>query len=430
MLGKRVYTESFGCPSNQFDLEVMMGHLEEDGCTFVDNAEDADVLIVNTCGVKKPTEDKILHRLQNLRKLRKPVLITGCLTKIDLPALQKAITTNVAYLDPFSINQVTTVMTQLVQNKLSKCYFTDVAPIKLTMHKLQSKEIYEIVPISEGCLGKCAFCCTRFARGSLFSYPSSTIVDTIQHVIAQGKKEIWITAQDTGAYGIDRNCDLPSLLEAISTIKGDFRIRVGMMNPKNLMNTLDRLIVAFQNDKIYKFLHLPVQSGNDHVLQQMNRFYQVKDFKRIVNTFRKNIPELTLSTDVICGFPSEDETAFQDSLRLLEEVEPDIVNISKFAPRPKTIAATMKQPPSQIVKARSKRMTNHCKAISLIKNRRWINWSGTILVNEIGRLGSLIGRNFAYKPVVINGKRELLGKRIIVQVTKATPTYLIGEPVT
>jgi MiaB-like tRNA modifying enzyme len=430
MLGKRVYTESFGCPSNQFDLEVMMGYLQASGCIFVSHADEADVLLVNTCGVKKPTEDKILHRLQRLQQLHKPILVTGCLSKIDLPALQKTIATNVAYLDPFSINQVTTALTQLVQDKLSGCYFTDKAPMKLTMPKLQSNNIHAIVPISEGCLGSCTFCCTRFARGKLFSYPSNAIVNTIEHLVTNGRKEIWITAQDTGAYGVDHDSDLPTLLQAICAIEGEFRIRVGMMNPVTLMNNLDRLINVFQNNKIYKFLHLPVQSGNDHVLQRMNRHYQTKDFKRIVSTFRKTIPKLTVSTDIICGFPSEDETAFQDSLRLVEEIEPDIVNISKYAPRPNTIAATMKPLPSQLVKKRSTRMTNHCKTISLTKNRYWINWTGTILVDEIGQPGSLIGRNFAYKPVVINGTRELLEKRVHVRVAQATPTYLIGELVT
>jgi tRNA A37 methylthiotransferase MiaB len=164
MPGKRVYTESFGCPSNQFDLEVMMGQLEDEGYTFVDEAEESDVILVNTCGVKKPTEDKILYRLQSLRELNKPVLVTGCLPKIDFPALQKAMPSNVAYLDPFTINQVSVALAQLLQDKLTTRYFTEVAPLKLTMHKLHPNKIVDIVPISEGCLGHCTFCCTRFAR--------------------------------------------------------------------------------------------------------------------------------------------------------------------------------------------------------------------------------------------------------------------------
>jgi MiaB-like tRNA modifying enzyme len=335
---------------------------------------------------------------------------------------------NVTFLDSFSINKVAIALTQLTQNKPREYYFSEEAPVKLTMPKLRRNQICEIVPISEGCVGNCAFCCTRFARGKLFSYPPNIIVDTIRELIEKGYKEIWITSQDTGAYGLDRDCDLATLLETICTIKGEFFIRVGMMNPNNLLTMLNRLIDVFQNEKIFKFLHLPMQSGNEKVLQLMNRHYKINDFRRIVQTFRERIPELTLATDIICGFPSEDELAFQDSLRLLDEVEPDIVNISKFAPRPKTIAATMKQLPSQIVKDRSKRMADRCKTISLRKNRRWINWRGPILVNEIGRRESLVGRNFAYKPVVINGKRKLLGKRLSVRIYEVTPTYLLGEP--
>ena len=240
-------------------------------------------------------------------------------------------------------------------------------------------------------------------------------------------REIWLTAQDTGAYGFDKDYNLATLLEEVCKIRREFFVRVGMMNPQNALEILDQLVKAFDNDKIFKFLHIPVQSGNDGVLKSMSRFYSVNDFKRIVDSFRKIMPDISLSTDIICGFPGESEKAFEDSLKLIKEVEPDVVNISKFFPRPKTVAATKKQLSSQTVKARSREMSILCKDISRKRNRRWLNWTGRILLDEKGKKSSIIGRNFAYKPVVLSGYVASLGKQVRVRVKKACPTYLVGE---
>jgi len=147
----------------------------------------------------------------------------------------------------------------------------------------------------------------------------------------------------------------------------------------------------------------------------------------IVKTFRKVIPDLSISTDIICGFPGEHDTDFEASMHLLREIEPDIVNISKFFPRPKTFAAEMKQLSNQTVKARSKKMTELCKIITTKRNKNWLDWTGEILIDEIGTGSSMVGRNFAYKPIIVSAKTNLLGRRVQVKVKKVTSTYLIGE---
>jgi tRNA A37 methylthiotransferase MiaB len=200
-----------------------------------------------------------------------------------------------------------------------------------------------------------------------------------------------------------------------------------MMTPNNALDMLDELVQSFKDKRIFKFIHLPVQSGDDDVLDLMRRSYCVKDFKRVVEAFRASFPEMTLATDVICGFPGESEEAFQRTLQLIEEVRPNIVNVSRFFARPKTMAAKMQKNflPSSEIKRRSIMATALAKKLSLENNRRWAGWTGEILIDEIGKVsGSWVGRNFAYKPVTIKSASKLIGEFVPVKIIKAFPTYL------
>ncbi len=423
---KYVYIENYGCPSNKFDSEIIVAYLKKNGYALVGDPNFADLFIVNTCGVKKPTEDRILSRLKFLKDLGKPIIISGCLPKINLQGIMKAVPNFSAIIDPYSIDQITKVIKNVENGRKNLIFFSEVPKIKLQMPRYRMSKVIDIMQISDGCLGSCSFCCTKFARGTLFSYPLKLIINQIRSAIKDGIKEIWLTSQDTGAYGLDRNNSLAELLTEICKIEGFFRIRVGMMNPFHIRDKTDELIEAYKDAKIFKFLHLPLQSANNEVLRHMNRFYNIKDFENIINTFRKEIPEITLATDIICGYPSEDEKAFQDSLKFIDEINPDVVNVSKFYSRPRTEAAKMKQLPSQIVKMRSKRMSKLVKEISTEQNHKWLNWTGEILIDEKGKNISWIGRNFAYKPIVVHCEKDLWGQRIKICVKKVFPTYLEG----
>ncbi|MFQ6094817.1 MAG: tRNA (N(6)-L-threonylcarbamoyladenosine(37)-C(2))-methylthiotransferase [Candidatus Bathyarchaeia archaeon] len=426
--GKRtVYIESYGCTANRFDLEVMLAKLVNGGYSTVDDAKSADVILINTCGVKKPTEDKILNRLRVLSSLGKPLIVAGCLPKINLKAIYSSAPSFSAAVDPYSVSRILEAMKDAESGVKHKLFFSEKPDIKLLQPKVRLNRFVEIVKIAEGCSGACSFCCVRFARGRLFSYPKSVIVDRIRDAVSDGAREIWITSQDNGAYGLDIGSDLAELLEECCMVEGDFLIRVGMMNPNHALRILDRLVQAFMDRKVFKFLHLPVQSGDDLVLRRMNRFYSVEDFKRIVSTFREKMPRITLSTDVICGFPGESEDAFNRTVELIKEAAPDIVNISKFFPRPQTPAAEMEQLPPAEVKNRSRRLTEIAKRISYERNRLWLGWKGRILIDEKGKRDTWVGRNYAYKPVVVRCEENLLGKFVDVCVVEAFPTYLKAE---
>jgi MiaB-like tRNA modifying enzyme len=300
---------------------------------------------------------------------------------------------------------------------------------KLDLPRIKSNPVVSVVPINYGCLGSCAYCCVVFARGHLRSCSVKEVADRVQSDVADDAREVWVTSQDTACYGRDSHSNLAELLQALDGLSGDFKVRVGMMTPNMVTDIQDRLIDAFKSDKVFKFLHLPVQSGDDKTLKRMRRFYTTAEFKGIVDSFRAQFPDLTLATDVIVGFPGETEQAFESTLKLLEEVKPDVTNVSKFFARPKTAAAQMQDGlvERDEIKRRSTLVAGLAKQVSLEQNKRWVGWAGEVLVDEKGKVeGSWVGRNFAYKPVVIKSPYNLLGKSVRVKVVEASTTYLNG----
>jgi MiaB/RimO family radical SAM methylthiotransferase len=246
----------------------------------------------------------------------------------------------------------------------------------------------------------------------------------MEHAITDHIREIWLTAQDTSAYGLDHASNLVELLTQLCQVKGKFWIRVGMMNPTHVLPLLPELIDVYKNPKIFKFIHLPVQSGDNKILRMMNRKYTVTEFKHIVARFRKVFPYITLATDVICGFPGETEEAFKETCSLLHAINPDAVNISKFYSRPNTPAENMLQLKSHVIKQRSKRLSQLVHHLTYQRNETWRHWNGEVLVDEKGREASWIARNYAYKPLVLQTPSQLLGHFINVRVTKVHSTYL------
>jgi MiaB-like tRNA modifying enzyme len=422
---KRIYLKSFGCPTNLADGEFMVGCLSNAGYEIAEKIEKADVIIYNTCAVKTPTENRMMNILRKIPRNKK-LIITGCLPLINLDRLKNEVEFD-GVIGPSAGDRIIEVVRK-VDRREKVVILEDNSKPSLELPKVRLNKAISIVPISYGCLGACSYCCVQFARGRLRSYTIREIAERVKHDLNSGVKEVWFTSQDTACYGKDIGTNLTCLLEEIGKIHGEFFVRVGMMTPNYALDMLEDLIRVFKNDRIFKFIHLPVQSGDDEILQSMNRFYSVEDFKKIVHHFRKEIPEITLATDVICGFPGESDEAFNRTLKLVEDVMPDIVNISKFFPRPGTVAEKMKSKVfPQEVKKRSRRMADLCKKVSFERNERWVNWSGRVLVDEEGkRPASWIGRNFAYKPIVVRGCGCLVGEFVGVRVVEVFPTYLGG----
>lgn len=419
-----VYTENHGCTANKFDFKILLAHLIKERTVLINDAQAADIILVNTCGVKKATEDRILAKLNYYDTLKGNLIITGCLPKINFPAVHKAARNFSAILGPHSLHHLPEAITGAQEGKKHQIWLSSPLTNKLETPRLPISPVIEIIPVAEGCLGTCTYCCVRNARGSLVSYPINNLRKRMEHALADQIQEIWLTGQDTGAYGLDRASNLAELLTQLGQVQGQFWIRVGMMNPNHVYPLLPELIDAFNNPKIFKFIHLPVQSGDNNVLQMMNREYTVTEFKHIVTCFRKAFPYMTLATDVICGFPGETEQAFEETCSLLQSINPDVVNISKFFSRPHTPASTMSQLKPHVIKQRSKRMSQLAHHLTYQRNELWHQWKGTALVDEKGQGESWIARNFAYKPMILQTSSNLMGHFINIQVTNVHSTYL------
>ena len=235
------------------------------------------------------------------------------------------------------------------------------------------------------------------------------------------------SSQDLASYGLDRDLSLYDLVKEVSSIEGNFMIRLGMMNPLNVKRRLDEILSLYSFDRVYRFLHLPVQSGDNEILKRMNRGYTSEDFKEIVYRFRSEYPDITLSTDVIVGFPGENEESFQRTVDLIKEVEPDVVNITRFSPRPFTKAKYMdKKVPTDVAKERSRYLTWICRELSKKRNEKEIGKIHRALVVERGKNNTFVARTLNYKPVVLE-EEVSLGSFVNVKITSAESTHLIGK---
>jgi threonylcarbamoyladenosine tRNA methylthiotransferase CDKAL1 len=420
----RVYVKSFGCSANLADGEVIAGCLQEAGFEVVDEPQDAEILVYNTCAVKSPTENRVMDILRKAPG-DKRLVVTGCLPLINFERLRNEVAFD-GVIGPAPGDRIVEVLRRVAAGE-KVVFLGDASKPDLCLPRVPLNPVVSVVPINYGCLGSCSYCCVHFARGRLRSYSVDEVVERVKQDLVSGAKEVWLTSQDTACYGMDIGASLADLLARVCEVEGKFFVRVGMMNPDHVLGMLDELVEAYTCSKVFKFLHLPVQSGDDTVLGLMNRRYTVQEFKTVVEAFRQKFPRLTLSTDVICGFPGETEAAFGQTKRFVAEVEPDVVNVSKFFSRPGTPAENMGSLPPAEVNCRSRELAELSKRISFEKNRAWIGWTGTALFDEKGKGESWMGRNFAYKPVVVKGGESLVGRFVQVRVVNSFSTYLEAE---
>ncbi len=429
----RVFIKSFGCSANLADGEVLAGCLENAAYKLVDTVDAADIVLYNTCAVKGPTENRMIHILRQVPSNKK-LIVAGCLPLINPERLRKETRFDGA-VGPAAGEKIVEALDRVSNGERIEMLEDSVnAQPSLNLPRLRLNPAIGIIPVNYGCLGSCAYCCVVFARGRLRSYKHQEITERVKSDLASGARELWITSQDTASYGKDIGTNLANLLRTLSDIKGDFRIRVGMMTPNLAQKIVEDLIQSFKSEKVFKFIHIPVQSGDNNMLKSMRRLYSIEDFKETVNAFRTSFPKITVATDVICGFPGEADDDFHRTLQLVEEIQPDIVNVSKFFPRPKTEASRMleKSVPNAEIKRRSGLIASLSRKIALEKNQRWVGWTGKILIDEIGKHpGLLVGRNFAYKPVAVrtNECRDQLGSFLKARVVEASVTHLVAEPV-
>ncbi|MGC8562497.1 MAG: MiaB/RimO family radical SAM methylthiotransferase [Thermoplasmata archaeon] len=387
----KFYLENYGCTLNQAQGAMIANFLISQGNQLVDDVKSADSVLLSTCVVIKHTEDRMLRRIQEIKSEGKEVLVSGCLTNIP-------------------VNDV---------KRIDFSYSRGRLPI------LKEGNLSVGIPIAEGCDGGCTFCISRIARGRLNSFSQNEILDSIREMVGKGAKEIRLTALDTGSYGNDTSTTLPQLIEEVTKIEGDFSIRIGMMEPENAGSIIDDLLEVMKSEKVYKFLHIPFQSGDPLILRKMGRQYKIEKFIEVAEKFRNAYPEGMLSTDVIVGFPYESIKGLRATVDVIKKVKPEILNITRYSPRPGTAAYSWKEPPTNQTAQWSRILTDIHRDISEKSLERFVGKETDVRLMEAGKNGTFIGRDRNYHPVIL--KKGRLGEVRRVKIIDSSEFYLIGR---
>ncbi len=397
----KVYLEAYGCSQNIAETNMLGQAMGE----IVSRPEEADVILIGTCVVIEHTENRMLRRIKELKQYGKKIVVYGC-----LPSARKEL------LDMDVVPIVTWEF-----DRADEILNLDRSP----MNEVFIWDAVATIPIANGCLGQCTYCITRLARGRVKSRNKEWILRLVKKALERGAVEIRISAQDTAAYGRDIGTELAELINSITAIPGKFYLRVGMMEPRETLRILPELIDAYSNPKVYKFLHLPVQSGDDEILHRMNRGYTMEDFIKIVRNFRQRFPEITLSTDIIVGFPGENDKSFENTMKLIKEIKPEILNITRFSPRPKTPAYKWKRPSTNKVKEWSQKLTAlHMENM----HKRFESMLGKefkVIVPSRGKRGKYLARSQNYEPVVLDN--AVIGREYIIRITHYEKSHLVGK---
>lgn len=415
---------SQGCAANFGDGEKIARALsaQHPDCSisFEFPTEQPLAFYLNVCTVKgNGTALKLLQQAVAAFP-QAPVFITGC-APMDFQEEARKISDKITFTNLKALESLDSIAPKGLQND---------------MRILRQSPFVGIVNIEEGCLDACAFCSTKLVKGRLQSQPEDAIVDQVRRLVDDGCLEIQLTGQDCACYGFDTGTNLANLTQKIlAQVPGNYKIRLGMGNPRHILGYKDALLECFQDERLYQFLHVPVQSGSERVLQLMNRKHSVKDFRNFALELQEKFPLFTLSTDLIVGFPGETDADFQETLDLLKETCPTVCNITRFVARKGTVAARIEEAnaadtpavPDSVKHERSAKLFDAFQQIAQENNQRWVGKTCTVVTEKQGhRAGTTIARNSAYRPVAMQGNIPT-GKALQVRITKAEPFALIGE---
>lgn len=420
-----IYMKTFGCSHNQSDSEYMGGQLSAFGYVLSDDPDEADLWLINTCTVKSPSQSAMNTLITKCRSAKKPLVVAGCVPQgsRDLKELE-----GVSIVGVQQIDRVVEVVEETLKGHEVRLLTRRTLPA-LDLPKVRKNKFVEILPINVGCLGACTYCKTKHARGHLGSYTVESLMGRVRAVIADGVKEIWLSSEDTGAYGRDIGVNLPILLNAIVAVlpsDGSTMLRIGMTNPPYILEHLKEIAHVLCHPCVYSFLHVPVQSGSDSILTAMKREYTVSEFRTVVDTLIELVPGMQIATDIICGFPGETDEDFARTVDLIREYKFAQVHISQFYPRPGTLAARMKKVPSTVVKKRSRELTTVFESFV-----PYVGMEGKverIWITEFATDGvHLVGHTKGYIQVLVIGPETMLGLSAMAKITSVGRWSVFGE---
>ncbi len=336
----KYFIKTFGCQMNEADSEKIVAVLEKKGYLLASKIESADLVIINSCSVRESAENRVFGLVNNLNKLKKPphIILTGCMVGSAREERRR-----------YSLAELKKKLPEVDEFKLIKELINSLPPKR-------KKKTSALVPIMRGCNNFCSYCVVPYGRGKEESLVLNEIVCEVERLAKEGCKEIVLLGQNVNSYGEDKTGkSFANLLKEVHKIKGIEKISFLTSNPWDLS---DEIIEAMSLSKIDRYLHLPVQSGDDEILKKMNRHYKTKEYLALVRKIREKIPDIKIGTDIIVGFPGESEKQFKNTLKLCREIGFDRAFISKYSPRPGTSAYRLKDNVSPSEKKRRWRILN------------------------------------------------------------------------
>ncbi|NXJ63519.1 CDKAL methylthiotransferase, partial [Rostratula benghalensis] len=429
---QKIWIRTWGCSHNNSDGEYMAGQLAAYGYKITDNSAEADLWLLNSCTVKNPAEDHFRNSIKKAQEGKKKVVLAGCVPQAQP---RQDYLKGLSIIGVQQIDRVVEVVEETIKGHSvrllgqKKDNGKRLGGARLDLPKIRKNPLIEIISINTGCLNACTYCKTKHARGDLASYPIEELVDRAKQSFQEGVCEIWLTSEDTGAYGRDIGTDLPTLLwKLVEAIPEGAMLRLGMTNPPYILEHLEEMAKILNHPRVYAFLHIPVQSASDSVLMDMKREYCVADFKQVVDFLKEKVPGITIATDIICGFPGETDEDFQETMKLVEQYRFPSLFINQFYPRPGTPAAKMHQVPAAVKKQRTKDLSQLFHSYTPYDHK--VGERQRVLVTEESFDSNYyVAHNPFYEQVLVPKDPLLMGKMVEVNIYEAGKHFMKGQPV-
>ncbi|XP_058411153.1 threonylcarbamoyladenosine tRNA methylthiotransferase isoform X1 [Diceros bicornis minor] len=429
---QKIWIRTWGCSHNNSDGEYMAGQLAAYGYKITENASDADLWLLNSCTVKNPAEDHFRNSIKKAQEENKKIVLAGCVPQAQP---RQDYLKGLSIIGVQQIDRVVEVVEETIKGHSvrllgqKKDNGKRLGGARLDLPKIRKNPLIEIISINTGCLNACTYCKTKHARGNLASYPIDELVDRAKQSFQEGVCEIWLTSEDTGAYGRDIGTSLPALLwKLVEVIPEGAMLRLGMTNPPYILEHLEEMAKILNHPRVYAFLHIPVQSASDTVLMEMKREYCVADFKRVVDFLKEKVPGITIATDIICGFPGETNQDFQETVKLVEEYKFPSLFINQFYPRPGTPAAKMEQVPAQVKKQRTKDLSRVFHSYNPYVHK--VGERQQVLVTEESFDSKFyVAHNRFYEQVLVPKNPTFMGKMVEVDIYESGKHFMKGQPV-
>lgn len=434
-MSRTFHITTFGCQMNEHDSEVIDGLLTERGFSSVKERKDASIVIINTCSVRDNADKRFFGTLGRLKKRKESdpsfiVCVCGCM--MQQQRVVDTIKAKYPWVDViFGTNSIHHIPELIEKVAIEKEKVVDIIEnTEEIVEALPAKRLFDhkaLVNIMFGCNNFCTYCIVPYTRGREKSREPEAIVAEVKGLVADGVKEIMLLGQNVNSYD-GNGTSFAELLKMLNDVDGLERIRFMTSNPKDLS---DELIEAFAVcDKLCRNLHLPIQSGSNRVLKRMNRKYTREDYLKLIEKLRKTVPDITLSTDIIVGFPGETNEDFEETLSIVKEVEYDSAFTFIYSIRKGTPAEKFED---QIEESEKHRrfdlLVNAVNEISEKKNKAYQDRVEKVLVDGISKndKSTLTGRTDGFKLVNFAGKKELIGSIVDVKITDAKTFSLFGE---